>query len=449
MIWGIEVGEEKKYEQYPLLENTAKNRELFLKEDTCDKYDYLTAAGCGVIGGFIDIFFVGQPGASKLGQWSDSQVDNTVMAFAKGTGWNPGEGKQDNVKSAIGFLERKFPVNYDQKNGMEVGQLFRMSPKNHHMMSLAHSPDIVGLFFSVLNQFTGTSSFISKGQLLTINAGTAELQGGNFIAKIFCGVVNWVGHIMSDMAGSSGAQGRGTGIVLPFYELFGLCSFGQFKVQNGASGQYVKNDLATLATKAFQEGYDLRFGMAQAVPVVITELLIRLIWAVRRRFQYNYPIRECLPTQKHADLRVMLITGNGVLCLLDGIDAGIRSGGNSLAFFMRLNLVAWFRFITLVLKEVFVRIGISDSVQKQINSYKRINMALQEYLEKLKQIDINKFKEETERSVLFAERLNDITCQRDLNRYLTEYIESEGLSKPWEGDFDDFMSDRNNRLVFK
>ena len=93
------------------------------------------------------------------------------------------------------------------------------------------------------------------------------------------------------MAGSSGAQGRGTGIVLPFYELFGLCSFGQFKVQNGASGQYVKNDLATLATKAFQEGYDLRFGMAQAVPVVITELLIRLIWAVRRRFQYNYPIR--------------------------------------------------------------------------------------------------------------------------------------------------------------
>ena len=145
----------------------------------------------------------------------------------------------------------------------------------------------------------------------------------------------------------------------------------------------------------------------------------------------------------------MLITGNGVLCLLDGIDAGIRSGGNSLAFFMRLNLVAWFRFITLVLKEVFVRIGISDSVQKQINSYKRINMALQEYLEKLKQIDINKFKEETERSVLFAERLNDITCQRDLNRYLTEYIESEGLSKPWEGDFDDFMSDRNNRLVFK
>lgn len=33
MIWGIEVGEEKKYEQYPLLENTAKNRELFLKEE--------------------------------------------------------------------------------------------------------------------------------------------------------------------------------------------------------------------------------------------------------------------------------------------------------------------------------------------------------------------------------------------------------------------------------
>ena len=34
------------------------------------------------------------------------------------------------------------------------------------MKSLAHSPDIIGLFFSILNQFTSTSTFLNDGQLI-------------------------------------------------------------------------------------------------------------------------------------------------------------------------------------------------------------------------------------------------------------------------------------------
>ena len=43
-----------------LFSDKAGNRELLLKADKCDKYDYLTAVGCGVLGGLIDIFFVGE-----------------------------------------------------------------------------------------------------------------------------------------------------------------------------------------------------------------------------------------------------------------------------------------------------------------------------------------------------------------------------------------------------
>lgn len=78
-----------------------------------------------------------------------------------------------------------------------------MSAKNHHMKSLAHSPDIIGLFFSILNQFTSTSSFLHDGQLITIQTETFELQGHGFVSKLFCGVANWFGHIMSDVAGPS------------------------------------------------------------------------------------------------------------------------------------------------------------------------------------------------------------------------------------------------------
>ena len=108
-----------------------------LYHDKCDKYDYLVAIGCGAIAGLIDIIFVGDPKNSVLGTWTDQMMDKTVMKFAKLCGWNPKAGNEKNISSAIGFLERKFKVNYDQTT---LNGKTRMSAKNHHMKSLAHGP---------------------------------------------------------------------------------------------------------------------------------------------------------------------------------------------------------------------------------------------------------------------------------------------------------------------
>ena len=403
---------------YPLLENNIENRTLFQNNDKCDKYDYLTAVGCGAIGGLIDIFLVGTPEESVLGRWTDSQTDKYVMNFAKKMGWNPKPGKENNARSAIGFLERHFRVNYDQRYGSDVNNLFKMETKNHHMMSIAHSPDIIGLFYSILNQFTSTSSFIANGELIMITTDTFELRGNNFISKLFCGIVNWFGHIMSDIAGSSHRKGRGSGIVIPFYELFGFCTFGQF------NGEKNKQDLATIATSAFKKGYDFRFGLAQSIPVIITDLLIRFIWAFRRYFQYKKPLKEC-------------------------IHAGVKSGGNFLLFFMRLNLIAWLRFVTLVLKEVFIRIGIVDALQKDIKAYQRINEALLVYLNELKKIDIELFKKETEEYNKVVNVFDSAKTYEELNKMLLDIFDSMGLNKPWQGNFDEHMSNKNGTLRFE
>lgn len=426
-----------------LLVNSSENRELFQREDQCDKFDYITAVACGAIGGMIDIFFVGSPMDSALGNWTDYQVDNAVKGFARQMGWNPKEKNIDNVNSAIGFLERRFNVNYDQRKPSDVGNLFNMAPSTHHMMSLAHSPDIIGLFFSVLNQFASTSTFLANGQLITIATDTYELLGSNFITKIMCGIANWFGHLMSDVAGSSGAHGRGTGIVIPFYELFGVCRFGSFSTRDG------RKDLSEVAMQAFTQGYDLRYGLTMAIPVVVTELSIRLIWAIRRRFQYHMSLRECIPSSKYASLRVMLLVGNGTLCVMDGFDAAIRSGGNFLLFFMRLNLVAWFRFAMLVIKEVFIRIGITDSLQKSIEAFKRINEALQVYLNELEKIDLALFRKETEQYNKLVTSFNAIKTDKELTEFLLNTCENLGISKPWKGDFDSHMSNKNGTLVFK
>ncbi|WP_052414527.1 hypothetical protein [Paenibacillus sp. FSL R5-0345] len=366
----------------------------------CDKYDYMIAAFCGAAAGLIDVLFVGAPGMSKLGKITDEAADELVKKAAKLAGWNPRSGNENNIASAIGFFERNYGVNYDQKNTSEVNDLFNMAPKNHHYKSLSHSPDPIGLFFSILDQFMNTSSFLSDGKLIRIDTTDLKspLKGGNFIAKIFSGFCNWLGHIMSDMAGSSGNRGlgslgRGTGVSIPFMELFQLCDFGEFQVGKD------RQTLAVVMTRVFQEGYDLRFGAAMAIPVLIEELMIRAIWVIRQRFYEKKDWSECIPTKQHADLRIMLIVGNGVLCLIDGTDAavhGLIKGGNVMTFILHLNYVAWARLIMLVLRELRIRLGpvISELLSKFEEAIlyhvtPRERKVIQQFYERIQQLDVS------------------------------------------------------------
>lgn len=207
--------------------------------------------------------------------------------------------------------------------------------------------------------------------------------------------------------------------------------------------------MAEIAQLAFTQGYDLRFGMTQAIPVVVTELTIRLVWVLRRYIQYHKTIKECVPSNKNADLRVMLLIGNGTLCIMDGVDAGIRSGGNFVTFFMRMSLCAWVRFATLVLKEVCIRVGLSNALQRQLDAYQRINELLVQYLNQLKQIDLELYKREIQEFEKVVTIFAQADSERELNNLLIEKFEEMGIKKPWEGDFNEHMSNKQGRLVFE
>lgn len=323
----------------------------------CDKYDYMASTFCGAAAGFIDIIFVNTPWKSKLSILTDMAADSLVKKTARLMGWKPKVGKEDNIASAIGFFERRYQVNYDQTHCEEV---LNMTTRNHHFKSLSHCPDLIGLFFSILDQFMHTSSFLNNGQLIRIDTSDKEspLKGENFVAKLFSGFCNWLGHIMSDLAGSTGSRGvekkgRGSGIAIPFMELFQLCDFGMLQIGKD------RQNLATVMTRVFQEGYDFRFGAAMAIPVVLEELMIRIFWVVRKRFYEKKTWNECIPSKKYDDLRTMLIVGNTTLCIIDGTDAAIRgiATQNMLTFFLHLNFVAWARLTMLILKELAIRFG--------------------------------------------------------------------------------------------
>ena len=347
-----------------------------LAKAKCDKYDYMIAVFSGSVAGLVDSFFVKDPMSSILGKSVDKAFDKfTIKAaqhFWKKDPRSKGKPRKmpQTLEQCISYLEQAFPVNYDARYAKDLkvknGELSGMRPLNHHLLSLAHSPDPIGLFFSIIDQFKGYATFIDNGKVIHVipektSGAIPYMQGTNIPSMLFCGFINWLGHLISDLVGSSstrreGKTGRGAGIPIPFYELFLLCDFGNF---NGKK-------FSEVMIQVFEEGYDFRFGATMAIPVLLEELMIKVFWFIRQKFVRKKSLKASMPTMKHADLRVMLLVGNGTLCLIDAADAakhgliagvGTGTGFNVVSFICHLNLIGWIRLTTLVLKELKIRFG--------------------------------------------------------------------------------------------
>lgn len=153
---------EAENELFEIEEKISESTETIQKlTPECDKVDYILAATSGAICSVIDIFLVGKPGESPIGEITDKWFGERTKDFAKLCGF---KGDDTSLSSAIRFLEKKFKVPYDQSVGGGIfKELLNLTPDNHHFKSLGHNPTLLGLFFSILNQFTNTSSFVSDG----------------------------------------------------------------------------------------------------------------------------------------------------------------------------------------------------------------------------------------------------------------------------------------------
>ena len=241
----------------------------------CDKTDYILSACSGALCGVIDVFLVGKPGESPIGEITDKWFANRTEDFAKLCGWT---GDNGNLSSAVRHLEKKFKIPYDQNGIGDIAKgLLGLTPTNHHFKSLGHNPTILGLFFSILDQFTNTSHFVSEGELITFSKFDCDfhLEGKNIPSKLFCGFVNWFGHLISDISGSSSSKGRGMGIPSPFWSWTNDIITIKRKL-NLPVGEFDKS-INKLALDIYKQGYDARFQTAQAIPVFVNELLVRII----------------------------------------------------------------------------------------------------------------------------------------------------------------------------
>lgn len=406
------------------LNETSETIKLLTAE--CDKYDYTLSACSGALCGIIDIFLVGKPGESPLGDITDKWFSNRTIDFAKLCGY---KGDNESLSSAITYLEKKFKVPYDQSVGGGVlKKIINLTPSNHHLKSLAHNPTMLGLFFSILNQFNNTSSFVATGRLITLKNSDSkfELEGNNIPSKIFCGIANWIGHLISDISGSSSSKGRGMGIPSPLIAWSNdvIAIKNELKIPKSEFDE----SLNEVALKLFEKGYDVRFQTAQAIPVFINEMVVRLLYSVRRLIKY-YSItvkqercfsnlwKACEPFS-NATVKRMLTVAHGAFCVVDISDATIRgfsTGGGSfniIEFFMRLNVVGVGRFTISLYGEIKREVQ-REKAKMNALFISRNKIIVEDYIEGLKILSIAydddmllKFAEDFQTSDLYVNGFN-------------------------------------------
>lgn len=363
----------------------------------CDKLDYILAASSGALCGVIDIFLVGKPDESPLGDITDKWFANRTIDFAKLCGY---KGDKNSLSSAINFLEEKFKIPYDQSVGGGIfRELINLTPSNHHFKSLGHNPTLLGLFFSILNQFTNTSDFVSNGELISLNNsdGKFELQGKNIPSKLFCGIANWIGHLISDVSGSSGSKGRGMGIPSPIWAWSNDVIAIKAKL-NIPVTEFDKS-VNELALKLFKKGYDVRFQTTQAIPVFINEMIVRLLYSIRRLIGYYISVpkndrswgllwKSCEPFS-NATVKRMLTVAHGTFCIIDIGDATIRGfekgigSFNVFEFVLRLNVVGVGRFAISLYGETKRAISYDHTRESSDFAAKEITI-VENYIEGLK-----------------------------------------------------------------
>lgn len=363
------------------------------------KLDYSVAAASGVLCSMLDIFWVGQFSLYKAQEIGRQQAEDFVQIVAKNVkdkNGNVYRGKT--LEGAIKHLEDLFPMPGDlARNDFGSGLL-------HHFRDFTHHPTIVGLFFSIFAQFTciicGTDA---NGRFLYKKIDPQDdYIGKNIPEKLLFGTVHWVFHLISDMAGSRGFAGEGTGIpgpILAFLkEISTLPIVGEINVKYKDQKDIKFSEfLSKLFNSTFfwdretnqRVRFDLRTEMGitslllkQSVPVVANECIVRGFYFISRLVNEikenkiesvkdisRIDAENIVPANNKVLIRMLTIS-TGVFSVMDVAQAAIKANKDSDKFFAefvsRINFVGIGRFVIAIAEDAKY---IFQDIKKMYKSY--------------------------------------------------------------------------------
>ena len=383
---------------------TSENgEESFLEDVVCefdatlskaDQLDYLVAVASGVMTSILDILWVEDFSLEEARKWGSKEAEKVVKKIAgdKAGYVTKGLSSEDELQRAIIKLEKNFPIPADILSSDFGGGKF------HHLRDFVHHPTILGLFFSLLSQFTecGFGTYVN-GKFFIKKIPKEKLKenhiGETVKDKLLFGTFNWAMHLISDLDGSSDNPGKGTGIPGPllgmFKEFAALPFIRNIQFDYKYKNKDTKVELSTMIQKIFdgtlfadhdengviirgtEKPLDFRteLGLAKtvaksALPVVANECIVRAFYSIRRFFDeiernniasikdvVKINPENFLPHDSRALTRMLTVSSGIFMTIVtskDAVHAAKLAKGNTKAFainfLLNINYVGIGRF---------------------------------------------------------------------------------------------------------
>lgn len=263
--------------------------------ESFDRYDFALCIAAGVVAGVVDVILVGVPQhagfmgspPSKGGQLSNAIREKVSKLLPP-----------DKIKE----LEKAYRVPYDASTNFNLKKTVEgLGPGTHRFQSVGHDP-LLGFVFGVRDILTGEFSGIgSNGHLIVQQVGSQFLQDEHLVVRILEAMKVQLGHLASDVATSRG-------LPAPLMPLLQFLQFG--KIGNH------EHTIAEVVTAMYGKGYDFRHFMAGSIPVMITEIIIRLGYFIRS-VQSRKTLMKSVPTASSLKLRRQLLLAHSVATLIN------------------------------------------------------------------------------------------------------------------------------------
>lgn len=439
--------------------------------DEADRLDYIVAVSSGVLAGLIDVFYIGEFSLDRASEWGKEEIEQIVMKVARMEGYTG-----DDLSDAIKMLEKRHPFAAGGNLNDFGGGL------QHHLRDFSHHFSVGGLFFSIFTQFTGLVVGTDRAgalHVVLVPESHRAYIGKNFQEKIAFGTIGWFFHMVSDMAGSSGALMGGTGIpgplvsfmkelsLLPFFKDSGDGDMGfrlwVTKLFNGTL--LVNRDENGNIIKDSVRKFDLRTEIGilgevgrQAMPVLINQCVVRGFYFCRRltREIRELDIRDIgdlsriapedvLPWGTSA-MRRMVTVSSGVFTGVDLADAAVRAikSREPVTFFLRVNYVGVATFV--IACAVDVRATLAD---KTLGEGESPEEAYERGLSELGCLKLDFQQTRILHSIMYNAVAHDIAQEKHDKRrarkkaWLSEWSGkvAEAVSLAWAADAGYFMDD--------
>ncbi|SFQ08530.1 hypothetical protein SAMN02910358_00686 [Lachnospiraceae bacterium XBB1006] len=248
-----------------------------------DKIDIAICAVAGIVGAAVDILMVGIPERGKEGLEAGTLSDFIRKKFDQVF-------PSDEMEKLANSKESKVPFDAQDNRNTTI-RVEGLSAYYHRLLSLGHDP-LLGFVVGVFDILTGRMTTIDKeGKLVSQ---VMENYADRKESDIFAALAKQLAHFKSDITTSMG-------LPAPLMGVFNLFQFGSI-------GEY-EQTIAEIVQGMYYEGYDFIHFCSMSIPVMITEVIVRISYSIKR-LKEGGRICDCIPVSlnrnRHPKLATML-----------------------------------------------------------------------------------------------------------------------------------------------